>query len=94
MAKKVKNIEKILKIGLEKISKNKSIKEFRVIGAIGVLEMKDKVNVASIQKRFVEHGIWLRPFSNLIYIMPPYIISKKDLNFFMEQLDKVISLEY
>ena len=92
--KKVKNIEKILKIGLEKISKNKAIKEFRVIGAIGVLEMKDKVNVASIQKRFVEHGIWLRPFSNLIYIMPPYIISKKDLNFFMEQLDKVISLEY
>ena len=90
--KKVKNIEKILKIGLEKISKNKSIKEFRVIGAIGVLEMKDKVNVASIQKRFVEHGIWLRPFSNFIYIMPPYIISKKDLNFFMEQLDKVISL--
>jgi len=92
--KKVKNIEKILKIGLEKISKNKAIKEFRVIGAIGVLEMKDKVNVASIQKRFVEHGIWLRPFSNLIYIMPPYIISKKDLNFFIEQLDKVISLEY
>tara|TARA_B100000035_G_scaffold87813_2_gene73812 strand:- start:1857 stop:3128 length:1272 start_codon:yes stop_codon:yes gene_type:complete len=92
--KKVKNIEKILKIGLEKISKNKAIKEFRVIGAIGVLEMKDKVNVASIQKRFVEHGIWLRPFSNLIYIMPPYIISKKDLNFFIGQLDKVISLEY
>ena len=65
-----------------------------VIGAIGVLEMKNKVNVGSIQKKFVKHGIWLRPFSNLIYIMPPYIISKKDLNFLLKQLEKVINLEY
>ena len=92
--KKVKNIEEILKIGLKKISKNNAIKEYRVIGAIGVLEMKDKVNVGSIQKKFVKHGIWLRPFSNLIYIMPPYIISKKDLNFLIKQLDRVIGLEY
>ena len=91
---KIKNIEKILKIGLKKISKNNAIKEYRVIGAIGILEMKDKVNVSSIQKKFVEHGIWLRPFSNLIYLMPPYIISQKDLKFLLNQLENVINLEY
>ena len=68
--------------------------EYRVIGAIGILEMKDKVNVSSIQKKFVEHGIWLRPFSNLIYLMPPYIISQKDLKFLLNQLENVINLEY
>ena len=79
---------------LKNISKNNAVKDFRVIGAIGVLEMKNKVNVGSIQKKFVKYGIWLRPFSNLIYIMPPYIISKKDLNFLLKQLEKVINLEY
>ena len=92
--KKIKKIEEILHKELNNISKNNAVKDFRVIGAIGVLEMKNKVNVGSIQKKFVKHGIWLRPFSNLIYIMPPYIISKKDLNFLLKQLEKVINLEY
>ena len=92
--KKIKKIEEILYKKLKNISKNNAVKDFRVIGAIGVLEMKNKVNVGSIQKKFVKHGIWLRPFSNLIYIMPPYIISKKDLNFLLKQLEKVINLEY
>ena len=92
--KKIKKIEEILHKELKDISKNNAVKDFRVIGAIGVLEMKNKVNVGSIQKKFVKYGIWLRPFSNLIYIMPPYIISKKDLNFLLKQLEKVINLEY
>lgn len=92
--KKIKKIEEILHKELKNISKNNAVKDFRVIGAIGVLEMKNKVNVGSIQKKFVKHGIWLRPFSNLIYIMPPYIISKKNLNFLLKQLEKVINLEY
>jgi adenosylmethionine-8-amino-7-oxononanoate aminotransferase len=92
--KKVKNIEKTLEAGLSKISKNKAVKDVRVIGAIGILEMEEKVNVASIQKKFVDHGIWLRPFSNLIYLMPPYVITKKDLKFMIKQLNTVINLEY
>ena len=91
---KIKNIEKILENGLKKISKNKEIKEYRVIGAIGILEMKEKVDVGSIQKKFVDHGIWLRPFSNLIYIMPPFIISQKDLKLLLKNLETVINLEY
>jgi adenosylmethionine-8-amino-7-oxononanoate aminotransferase len=92
--KNVKNIEEILLSGLKNISKNSSIKDFRVIGAVGILEMKEKVNVESIQKKFIKHGIWLRPFSNLIYIMPPYIISKRDLKFLLRQLEVVINIEY
>ena len=65
----------------EKISKNKHVKDFRVIGAIGVLEMHDKVNVKSLQKKCVDNGIWLRPYSKLIYIMPPYCILKKELKY-------------
>ncbi len=91
---KIKNIEKTLENGLKKISKNKAIKEYRVIGAIGILEMKEKVDVGSIQKKFVDHGIWLRPFSNLIYIMPPFIISQKDLKLLLKNLETVINLEY
>jgi adenosylmethionine-8-amino-7-oxononanoate aminotransferase len=90
----IKSIESILKNGLESIAKNKSVKSYRVIGAVGILEMAEKVNVGSIQKKFVEHGIWLRPFSNLIYIMPPYIITKKELKFLVKQLGIVINKEY
>ena len=92
--KKIKNIESAVFNSFKEISKNKSVKDFRVLGAIGVLEMKNKVNVKSIQKKCVEHGIWLRPYSNLIYIMPPYVISKKDLSFLLNKLKKVIELEY
>lgn len=92
--KKIKNIESAVFNSFKEISKNESVKDFRVLGAIGVLEMKNKVNVKSIQKKCVEHGIWLRPYSNLIYIMPPYVISKKDLTFLLNKLKKVIESEY
>ncbi len=92
--KKIKKIEDILKDYLKIISKNEAVKDFRVIGAVGILEMKDKVNIGSIQKKFVKNGIWLRPFSNLIYIMPPYIISQKNLKFLLKRLNIVINMEY
>lgn len=92
--KNIKVIEKSLVEGLKDISLNREVKDYRVIGAVGILEMKSKVNVSSLQKKFVKNGIWLRPYSNLIYVMPPYTISQKDLNFLLQKIKVVINLEY
>ena len=66
------------------------VKDVRVLGAIGVVEMQEEVDVALLQKKFVEKGIWVRPFRNLIYIMPPYIIDTDELSVLTKAITEVI----
>ncbi len=88
---KVKQLEKQLHTELTPLAGASSVKEVRVLGAIGVVEMNEKVDVAEAQKFFVQKGVWIRPFRNLIYVMPPYIISADDLDIISKTIKKFIA---
>ena len=89
--KKVKEIEFQMNDELIKASKLSSVEDVRVMGAIGVVQMKKEVDMEWIERRFVEEGVWIRPFGKLVYIMPPFIISKEELSHLISSLIKVIS---
>ena len=72
-------IESQLREELGRYARHPVVADVRTLGAIGVVQTHDAVPVASLQKIFVEAGVWIRPFSNLIYIMPPFVIDSDDL---------------
>ncbi len=76
----IRRIEAGLKEGLAPCKQLGSVAEVRVLGAIGVLEMKQPVELATLTPKFVEAGIWLRPFGKLVYTMPAYVMENDDLD--------------
>lgn len=76
----VKGLETQLSSGLERCRSLNGVKTTRALGAIGVVEMENNVVVDQYIKAFVDAGIWVRPFANLIYVMPPYIMPSDDVD--------------
>ena len=75
----VATIERGLRAGLEPARELQAVADVRVLGAIGVVQLRGEVDVAAVTRLAVEHGVWLRPFRDLIYTMPPYVIAEEDL---------------
>lgn len=86
----IRHIESIIKRELAPAATFDSVKEVRVLGTIGVIEMKEPVNVGEFQKRCVDNGIWVRPFGRNVYIMPPYVITNDDLVTLCRRLISII----
>ena len=66
------------------------VEDVRILGAIGVVELKKPVDMADIQQHFVDRGVWVRPFGKLVYLMPPYIINDEDLRYLCRQVVEVL----
>jgi len=88
---RVADIEAHLKKELEPCRVLPGVRDVRVLGAIGVVEMHESVDMELVQPMFVECGVWLRPFGRLIYTMPPFIIDSKELRAITNAMHEVIS---
>jgi len=76
---RVQAIEQGLLKGLERCRELPQVACVRVLGAIGVVELHEPVDLKRVQSMFVEEGVWVRPFGRLVYLMPPFVINEQDL---------------
>lgn len=88
---KVEQIEGWLISGLQPCREMHQVEDVRVLGAIGVVELKQPVDMKTIQPAFVKKGVWIRPFGKLVYLMPPYIVSEDDVYHLTRAITDVIS---
>ncbi|EHK9178735.1 adenosylmethionine--8-amino-7-oxononanoate transaminase [Vibrio parahaemolyticus] len=83
-------IEMLFSELLPKLEEYDLVKNTRWLGAIGVVEAHRPVNMETIQALFVEHGVWIRPFGKLIYIMPPFISKPEDIEKLINAIDAAL----
>ncbi len=92
--KRVARIERELRTGLAPCAQLPQVADVRVLGAIGVVEMRRPVDVGETQRRLVDRGVWARPFGKLIYLMPAYVMSSRDLRHVCAAVREAAALEH
>jgi adenosylmethionine---8-amino-7-oxononanoate aminotransferase len=75
----VARIEAGLRAGLEPARDLSAVRDVRVLGAIGVIQLDHPVEIGAATAAAVTEGVWLRPFRDLVYAMPPYVTGDGDL---------------
>ena len=87
---RVHAIQNKLQAALSPLEPLPHVKEVRTLGAIGVVEMVAPVDMATVQERFVDKGVWIRPFGRLVYVMPPFVIADDDLDLLTRAMVEVV----
>ena len=87
----VVEIEGLLKTGLEPCRELPAVKDVRVLGAIGVVETRNPVDVRRVQEMVVDRGVWLRPFANLCYTMPPFVTGADEVRQITSAIKEALS---
>ena len=88
---RIASIERQLADGLAPCRELASVDEVRTLGAIGVVQMREPVDMATISRQFVDAGVWVRPFGRLVYLMPAYVIEPDDLDRLCAALVEVVA---
>ena len=89
----VSRIEKTLTNLIAPLTEHHRVADVRVLGAIGVIEAKQAVNMEKIQALFVDQGVWIRPFGKLIYLMPPFVSSDEHLQKLVSAIELALNNE-
>ena len=88
---RVKSIEAQLAAELEPLRRAPGVADVRVLGAVGAVELKSTPGADALSRRFVERGCWVRPFGNVVYLMPPFVISPDELGKLTDAMNRVLS---
>ncbi|RJG48453.1 adenosylmethionine--8-amino-7-oxononanoate transaminase [Motilimonas pumila] len=88
---RVAAIEQTLQHSLKPLQQLPNVADVRILGAIGVVETTHAYDVATLQQAFIEHGVWLRPFGKLIYMMPPFVMTSAHLQQLINAIKQTLS---
>ena len=76
---RVREIEQELQTALAFAASLETVRDVRVLGAVGVVQLRTAVDVAAVTRRALDHGVWVRPFRDLVYTMPPYVCTPDEI---------------
>jgi adenosylmethionine-8-amino-7-oxononanoate aminotransferase len=84
------NMQRTMEQALTPAAQLAGVAEVRCLGAVAVIELEDGVDMPIFQSLLIDHGIWVRPFGKLVYIMPPYVVTNDELTTLCQALLKVV----